>query len=200
MIELAQTETPFGPWPPGPDEERLYVIDPTSSNPCKVSYVGIPPCLWCDEPVDSPSMDGPLVCSACDMGNNRDGSKWSASDHHRLSEALKTKVLAIVLANERAADWDIPSWWTLAIFGNGTYTLTRVDGIRVSAYRGSMMIWGWCVDTGGEHFEDMYEDAFTEEAADGTIRHLPIMLEAAAQFPDPAEFLPEMDAHYPVEA
>lgn len=27
-----------------------------------------PPCLWCGNPVDRPSADGPLVCPLCDMG------------------------------------------------------------------------------------------------------------------------------------
>ena len=46
-----------------------------------VEYEGIPPCLWCGEPVKSPSMDGPLVCPLCDMGRNKDGSKWTQGQY-----------------------------------------------------------------------------------------------------------------------
>lgn len=42
-----------------------------------VEYDGDPPCLYCNEPVTSPSMDGPLVCPWCDMGKNKDGTKWT---------------------------------------------------------------------------------------------------------------------------
>lgn len=46
-------------------------------HPLEVEIDGVPPCLFCGEPVTSPSMDGPLVCGACDCGRNRGGSKWT---------------------------------------------------------------------------------------------------------------------------
>jgi hypothetical protein len=36
-----------------------------------------PPCLFCEQPVESPSTDGPLVCAWCDCGVNRDGTEWT---------------------------------------------------------------------------------------------------------------------------
>ena len=46
-------------------------------HPIEVEIDGVPPCLFCGEPVARPSTDGPLVCGACDCGRNRDGSKWT---------------------------------------------------------------------------------------------------------------------------
>ena len=43
----------------------------------EVEIEGVPPCLFCGDPVGSPSMDGPLVCGSCDCGRNRDGSCWT---------------------------------------------------------------------------------------------------------------------------
>jgi hypothetical protein len=43
----------------------------------EVEIEGVPPCLYCGEPVVEPGMDGPLVCSWCDTGHNRDGSRWT---------------------------------------------------------------------------------------------------------------------------
>jgi hypothetical protein len=50
----------------------------------EVEIEGTPKCLWCEEPVLSPSMDGPLVCGSCDMGRLHDGTKWSPADYERL--------------------------------------------------------------------------------------------------------------------
>jgi len=55
-----------------------YYIRQSSGAPLAIEIEGIPPCLFCGEPVHSPSMDGPLVCACCDCGCNRDGSKWTA--------------------------------------------------------------------------------------------------------------------------
>jgi len=82
-------------------------------------------------------------------------------------------------------EWDIPSWWTLKAFDNDTYTLTRVDGVVISSYKTSMMIWGWRFGEGIEHFSDRWDTG--------------AIAEAAAQYPDPAEFLSAVDGHYPVE-
>ncbi len=43
----------------------------------EVEIEGVPPCLFCGDPVTSPSMDGPLVCGRCDCGRNPDGSRWT---------------------------------------------------------------------------------------------------------------------------
>ena len=66
---MEQRDTPFGKWPPLPDETRSYYITRSllGMPPMRVDYTGTPPCLWCGEPVWSPSMDGPLVCPPCDM-------------------------------------------------------------------------------------------------------------------------------------
>ncbi len=48
--------------------------DISGQPPLRVDHEGPPPCLWCGEPVLSPSMDGPLVCGLCDMG--RLGEHW----------------------------------------------------------------------------------------------------------------------------
>lgn len=67
--------------PPKPDEVRVYFINRTFAEPIRVEIKGVPPCLWCSAPVDSPSADGPLVCPHCDMGVNKDGTKWSSADY-----------------------------------------------------------------------------------------------------------------------
>lgn len=43
-----------------------------------VEIDGVPPCLYCGEPVERPSMDGPLVCASCDCGRNKDGTSWTS--------------------------------------------------------------------------------------------------------------------------
>ena len=55
-----------------------YIISQGLLRPLlEVEIDGVPPCLFCGEPVERASMDGPLVCGACDCGNNRDGSRWT---------------------------------------------------------------------------------------------------------------------------
>jgi uncharacterized Zn finger protein (UPF0148 family) len=46
-----------------------------------VEYKYPPPCLYCNEPVVSPSADGPLVCPSCDCGYNKDWSKWTTEEN-----------------------------------------------------------------------------------------------------------------------
>lgn len=61
-----------------------YYIRRSGKPPLEVSYEGTPPCLYCGRPVDDPSMDGPLVCGACDSGYTHvDGvvRKWTASEY-----------------------------------------------------------------------------------------------------------------------
>jgi len=98
---------------------------------------------------------------------------------------MQTRVRAIRVANDRAQEWSIPSWWTLCIFDNDTYTLTRVDGIVLGSYKTQMHIWGWRLLQG--------EEQFTNEWEDGTI------IEAAGQYPRPGDLLFNVDQHYPVE-
>lgn len=62
--------------------------------PIEIEIEAPPPCLFCGDPVMHPSMDGPLVCAACDCGCNRDGSKWTkdqADDRwaHRRAQVAK---------------------------------------------------------------------------------------------------------------
>jgi len=99
-------------------------------------------------------------------------------------------------------DWVIPAWWDLKPFENGTFTLTRVDGVVLSSFQTRMGFWGWCVTEGEAPFLEHYgkEDAMIEEDAKGNVRYLPRVREAPFQYPDPAEFLPEVDRYYPLEA
>jgi len=61
---------------------RTYVISQgIFKPPLEVQIDGVPPCLFCGVPVESPSMNGPLVCGPCDMGCNPDGSRWTAEQH-----------------------------------------------------------------------------------------------------------------------
>jgi len=55
----------------------------------ELEYDGVPPCLYCGEPVESPSMDGPLVCGPCDCGNNRDGTDWTFRENQERHKHFK---------------------------------------------------------------------------------------------------------------
>jgi hypothetical protein len=57
--------------------KTYYINQGLFKPPLEVNIETPPPCLFCDQPVTSPSMDGPLVCGSCDCGRNRDGSKWT---------------------------------------------------------------------------------------------------------------------------
>lgn len=78
-------------WPPKPDEVRDYYIN-TRTGRIKITVKGIPPCLWCGEPVMHISMDGPLVCPACDCGNHKDGTKWTDADYKRFAENFRKSI------------------------------------------------------------------------------------------------------------
>jgi len=99
-----------------------------------------------------------------------------------------------------AWDRDLPYWWTLEHFPNDTYTLTRVDGVELSAYKTGMGFWGWCISEGGEHFEGVFPEALVETAEDGTERLLPKIVEGGMVYPNPVTFLADLDRHYPVES
>jgi hypothetical protein len=53
---------------------------------------GIPPCLYCDQPVVAVSTSDPLICVNCALGRNADGSWWSAEDiskrHEHFDETI----------------------------------------------------------------------------------------------------------------
>lgn len=78
--------------PPGPDEVRTYFINRTLDAPIRVEIKGVPPCLWCGVPVTEPSADGPLVCPHCDMGVNKDGTRWTNADYMERREQFKRSV------------------------------------------------------------------------------------------------------------
>lgn len=46
-------------------EERTYTIH-MKDGPLECLIKGAPPCLFCGQPVERPSSDGPLVCGPCD--------------------------------------------------------------------------------------------------------------------------------------
>lgn len=98
-------------------------------------------------------------------------------------------------------NWKIPTWWTLTPDGP-CFVLARVDGIVLSSFQTEMGLWGWCITEGGAYFVDYYDphDALIETLEDGTERLLFTVAEAPMAYPDPAEFLPEIDRMYPVEA
>lgn len=60
--------------------------------PIAVELNDPPPCLYCDVPVALPSMDGPLVCSCCDMGRNPDGSRWTTDQARERREHARAKI------------------------------------------------------------------------------------------------------------
>lgn len=42
-----------------------------------IEYDEAAPCWYCELPVGSASMDGTVVCPACDCGMHRDGRQWT---------------------------------------------------------------------------------------------------------------------------
>ncbi len=52
----------------------------------KVDYDPDAPCWACGLPVIAASMGGTVLCSWCDCGRNRDGSKWMWADLERTSK------------------------------------------------------------------------------------------------------------------
>lgn len=71
-----------------------------------VDYEGDPPCLWCGQPVLPPgSMDGPLVCGACDSGVvvDEDGTvrKWTDAEY-RERRAHRYRVLEKIIRDNEA--------------------------------------------------------------------------------------------------
>lgn len=84
---------------------RYRIGDGMFTKPIYVDIDGDPPCLYCGELVSSPSMDGPLVCGACDCGRNRDGTRWS-EDRARERHAHFARMIATYRGNtlETASD------------------------------------------------------------------------------------------------
>ncbi len=79
---------------------RYLISQGLLRHPLEVEIDGVPPCLFCGDPVTRPSMDGPLVCGTCDCGNNRDGSKWTKAQAeeryaHRRSKVAEYRALMI---------------------------------------------------------------------------------------------------------
>jgi hypothetical protein len=60
--------------------------------PLEVEIEGAPPCLFCGESVYHPSTAGPLVCSSCDCGRNRDGSSWTAAQSRARHAHFRAKI------------------------------------------------------------------------------------------------------------
>jgi hypothetical protein len=73
---------------------RYFIAQGQARPPIEVEIVGVPPCLFCGEPVTSPSMDGPLVCGPCDCGCNRDGSKWTHAQAEERHAHQRSRVTA----------------------------------------------------------------------------------------------------------
>lgn len=63
--------------------KTYYISQGLLNPPLEVEIEEPPPCLFCGIPVMHPSMDGPLVCGACDCGHNSDGSRWTDEDQAR---------------------------------------------------------------------------------------------------------------------
>jgi hypothetical protein len=95
--------------------------------------------------------------------------------------------------------WELPSWWSLEP-SDDCFVLLRVDGIELSSFKTGMGFWGWCISKGGEQFTELYDEELVSDNEDGTEEAWPIVIEGAGFFPDPADFLFEIDQHYPVEA
>lgn len=75
---------------------KTYYINRMFASPIKINIEGVPPCLWCGEPVVSPSMDGPLVCALCDMGMNEDGTKWTPEQYQEKLKHFNDQILKYV--------------------------------------------------------------------------------------------------------
>ena len=68
----------------------------TGRKPLKVEYDGDPPCLFCNQPVTSPSTDGPLVCGTCDCGCNNDGRPWTREENKAAHENFNRRIEEII--------------------------------------------------------------------------------------------------------
>lgn len=77
--------------------------------PIEVQLEGIPPCLWCGDPVTSPSMDGPLVCGNCDCGVNKEThQKWTATEYDARRKHFSDSIEKYLkLHNERKAEAEL---------------------------------------------------------------------------------------------
>jgi hypothetical protein len=78
-----------------------YFINRAGKLPLKIVYEGVPPCLWCGDPVSQPSMDGPLVCALCDCGLVSDAEgvrKWTASEYQQRSARARSVIAGLEAA------------------------------------------------------------------------------------------------------
>lgn len=71
---------------------RYFISQGIAYPPIEVEIDGVPPCLFCGDPVTRPSMDGPLVCGSCDCGRNRDGSQWTEAQAEERYAHRRAKV------------------------------------------------------------------------------------------------------------
>ena len=76
-----------------------YYINRGERKPLEVEYDGDPPCLFCNEPVTSPSTDGPLICGACDCGMNKDGTTWTNEQSSERWANRESKIKEIINAS-----------------------------------------------------------------------------------------------------
>ncbi len=52
-------------------------------------------CICCNQPVESLSICGPLICPSCDCGNNRDtGENWTSEEFIRIQENVRYRLKA----------------------------------------------------------------------------------------------------------
>jgi len=56
----------------------------------EIEFDGPPTCIYCGDSPIEPSMDGPLVCSHCDMGVNKDGSRKTEEQIHEQRQHFAT--------------------------------------------------------------------------------------------------------------
>lgn len=61
-----------------------------------------PPCMRCGEPVIASSMDGPLICAACDCGVKPNGQKWTFEDYREAMEHQSQYIEKYRVENEDA--------------------------------------------------------------------------------------------------
>lgn len=77
---------------------KYYINRGLFHPPIEVEIEGVPPCLFCNEPVTRPSTDGPLVCPTCDMGANKDGTYWTKEQGEEKHKHFQAQILKYVAA------------------------------------------------------------------------------------------------------
>ena len=59
---------------------RIKTADYRSFGGPLIHYDADAPCVSCELPVESPSMGGTALCPWCDMGQHRDGTRWTLQE------------------------------------------------------------------------------------------------------------------------